>query len=175
MYENSLVSGGLCGAGTISNDLEEPSFARQTSLCAVAETSDGCSEGNTCAPKTPVELEGQTCIFQEGEHECPASSVYTERLVTFASYDDQRSCDSCDCEFDGVNTVCGALELFDNDPDCTGTPIDVGACAAMPNLFAGQAKFTKNPQQVSCDATPNPVTSGEVVGVGATTVCCTAP
>lgn len=172
-WEPSLVTGGQCDSGTISNDLEEPSFVAQTSLCTLAQDQGGCSEDNACAPKAPQEFGGQTCIFQEGVHECPADSIYSERLITFASYDDQRSCDTCDCTLK-ANGDCGTLEFFNDDGDCSGTPFEQGVCTAMPILTTATVKFARNPQ-ASCSATPNPTASGEVVGVGATTLCCTAP
>jgi hypothetical protein len=171
-FEPSTVTGGDCGTGTSSNNLEEPSFVAQTSLCTLAEDQYGCEPGNLCAPKAPQEFGAQTCIFQEGIHECPANSIYSERLTTFASYDDQRSCDTCDCTLKATG-YCGTLEFF-NDNDCSETPFEQGMCTAMPILAPGRVKYTEAPQ-TSCDATPNPAASGEAVGVGATTLCCTAP
>lgn len=164
------VFGGTCSPGTISDNLQEPNFSAQISLC-LADIAPGCEEGSSCIAPAPVPFDEGMCIFQEGQHECPADSIYSERTVIFANYDDQRSCETCSCEIRS-GEACGTIEVFNDDSSCSGTPINTnGPCTTMPNLISPRAKL-KPYTSIECLPTANPPISGQVSGAGATTVCC---
>lgn len=171
--DEGVVTAGTCSAGTISSNLQEPSFETQVALCVSDVAAGNCEANSSCVAPAPTPFDEGMCIFQAGEHECPADTIYTERTFLFADYDDQRSCETCSCEPGDVGNPCGSVEIFNDDSNCASTPITTFAnlCAETPILLSPDARFTAR-TTISCRATVDPPIAGAVTGVGATTVCC---
>lgn len=175
-YKTLKVSPGLvgtatCGAGTPVDNLETPSFAQQTSLCAVQPEllTDGCELGDVCAPK--LETQEATCIYKEGEHECPADSPYSVAQIVYEDINDKRSCgDSCECELP-AGAPCGRVSI--SAGSCQTIAGFAGGCHAMP--FRNQstsAHFYADPADHNCSAAGEGDIEGEAVGTDDITICC---
>ncbi len=165
------VTGGSCSPGELTQNFDEPSFESQTRLCT-AEVAEGeCDDSKVCAPKPSDGFSENMCIFREGTHECPADSMYTERVVTYDGTEDQRSCGSCSCSVP-YGRDCGQVDLYSDDSTC-GNPLPASNAPCNEDaLLSGRAKFTKSASKACSAVEESPDVVGSVTGVGATTVCC---
>ncbi len=166
-----VVLGGTCSAGTAISNLETPRFAEQFSYCVAELDPSGCEGESACAAASPPLFEASMCIFQEGEHACPVDSIYSERKVIFDDFQDQRSCDVCECSVQPNTDTCGTIDVFNDDSNCSGPDTGIGLCVQMPSLISPRARFERR-ETVPCKGTANPPISGQASAVGATTVCC---
>lgn len=178
------LRGGSCSAPSVSGELSS-AFGSQTRLCGLPANSTGCESGEVCAPEAAEDFAEGLCIVQEGEHECPIASGYTERTLLFTGIDDQRSCDTGSCSCDaptgscggkfefyngGVNDLCiGALATLQNG---TGPFANNGnLCQAIP-ANATTTAYVIDLEGRDCQQNGSPATNGESVGTGTSTVCC---
>jgi hypothetical protein len=180
-----LVLGGTCGQPDASGELGS-SFDGQTQLCGAELDSVGCGSDEVCAPNAGAEFSGGLCVMQAGIHECPADVGYTEQTIVFTGIDDNRACDSgtCSCQAPTGSLCGGKIELFDGGPDknTCGAPLTTLArsepltledevCDPLPSN-ANAAVYSVDLQSNSCEVNGQASTAGDVVGTGATTVCC---
>ena len=76
--------------------IPEATFAKRVTACGLPEEAAYCENGDLCTPRPSGSPADEICIFQEGEHECPAGD-YSERKVYYRDIDDPRSCPTCTC------------------------------------------------------------------------------
>jgi hypothetical protein len=168
-----------------SESIPEAAFATRVTACGLSEDIGTCDGGEPCTPRPADSASGEVCIFQDGEHECPAGS-YAERRVYYRDIEDTRACPTCECgELSGSCTdehfTLGYYwgDLSDIEWDNESVPLD-GTCE-MIILNEG----THNVLSVGAgepvgggafaDCSPLPGTdepSGEAVPTGAVTYCC---
>jgi hypothetical protein len=178
------LSGGSCSAPSVSGELSS-AFGSQTRLCQLPAENEGCESGEVCAPEAPADFAEGLCIVQEGEHECPIGSGFTERTVLFTGIDDQRSCDTGSCSCDAPTGSCGGkIELhnggFDEDrctsvlatlQGSTGFFGNSNFCQALP-AAATTATYLVDLEGRDCRRSGEAGITGESVGTGASTLCC---
>lgn len=158
------VTGGEC-TPIAQNDLPEPELVDPILLCAAElETPDSCDRDGSCLPEM-ADPRAPICIYQDGDVECPASSPFSERTVSYRDVDDTRACSDCSCGTPFGDGACGETVVFSTP----GTEIfDVAdACIELParpiiaNLLV----------DVECPASPS-TAFGAVEQTGAVTACC---
>ncbi|MBL4632927.1 MAG: hypothetical protein JKY56_03595 [Kofleriaceae bacterium] len=165
------VTGGSCSPGELTQNFDEPSFESQIRLCTAEAVEGECDDSNVCAPKPRDGFSQNMCIFQEGTHECPVDSMYTERVVIYDGTQDQRSCGSCDCSVP-YGRDCGQVDLYSDDSTC-GNPLPANTSPCSEDaLLSGRAKFTKSASKACSPVEESPDVVGSVTATGATTVCC---
>jgi hypothetical protein len=80
----------------------------QLRVCGTQASSDGCEAAELCTAIPEAPLSAAICIYQEGEHVCPAGP-YTERTVHHTAYTDTRDCSpACDCD---VSAACTGAQV----------------------------------------------------------------
>lgn len=150
----------------------------------IGSTTGGCEDhGTTCAAVPEVASGGfLTCIFHEGDVECPEGSSYADKHVLYGGLDDTRACSPCGCGAP-VGSKCEALVSVYADGACgaelgavtvtTEAPeppcLPVPAGSPLGSKSAGPATYTPGACQAS---------GGEPMGAaepsGAATFCCSA-
>jgi len=172
-----LLDAGFCN-GTGSTELPTPQFDQRVTACEAelsaafacdADAGLGCLEQLPQSPLAP-----QLCIWQEGEHECPADTQYTEQRVLYDTFADDRSCSTCTC-----GDVLGACDTS------SVTVYDIGGCVIGSQGVAGGEGFCTqvgestlgarlSVQEPSAFCPPMPVEAlGEATPAEPTTLCCT--
>lgn len=165
------ITGGSCiaGTGSLSGSAD---FEDTLAVCPKEVSVGDCGETASCTTLAPEGYAAETCIFQEGRHDCPAGTGYTERTLTFTSFNDERSCGSCDCDLPQAGSSCGGETTA-----CSkgGSGSQGAGCVASSNWNATSAyQWDPDPNDVSCEPGDTlPELSGEVTGVDPTTICCT--
>ena len=132
----------------------------------------------TCAPSAAQSPGFLTCIFQQGDNECPPS--YSVKHLVYSSFTDARSCSPCTCG--ASDGSCSAkLDVY---PDGTCTPPDppfgLALTSAGPSCAAidppGSALGSKMLAGLGYHPGACAPDGGQVVGVvepsGAATFCC---
>ncbi len=171
------ISGGSCVQGSLSEDLPPTSFDESIALCSAQSALGDCADDFICSPIT-TGFQEQTCIFQEGLHDCPVDSVYSEQIVAYKSLADSRDCDSCNCNLPPAGSRCaGSFDSFQDSSCQTAGYSPTSGCSLKANWVAStHVRYTPSPADVDCTpAVANPDLLGEVSGVDPVTVCCTAP
>jgi hypothetical protein len=172
------VTSGTCEPGTPADNLNPAAFSDQTSLCSAsaAALGEGCAMGSTCAELAPDGFDAEMCIFQAGTHDCPEGSIFSERLLTFDSIDDQRSCDTCDCDV-GVGGTCGTIAIYTNSTNCSTAGIALSAtCTDNLGGAVPRAEYHVAASGHPCEpVAASPPPTGEATGADPTTVCCVPP
>ncbi len=143
-------------------------FKQRVEACSPS-LGQGCT-GGTCLT-TPVAPYAKLCIYNDGEHPCPANSPYSLRELYYAAATDTRSCAdaACGCAPEGS---CGTLELHP-DSGCVAKGdvhpvVPTGSsCTKTPR----GASWTK---AASLQCLPHlfPLPTGAVTGSGPVTACC---
>ncbi len=163
------LTGGSCveGSGSATPAAE---FQELLAMCPGEITDGDCGETAACAALAPEGFAQSSCIYQVGNHECPAESGYTERTVSFASLADERSCDSCECELPSAGTSCGGVV---NSCSAPSVSQDNGCVAS--SVWNNQPfEYAPDPNDVECaPIEASLAVKGEVTGVDPTTICCT--
>lgn len=173
VYPGSIISGS-CEPPTKTEEFSAKEFTSNVALCALETSSDGCDSGNLCAPLPESDFAEERCIYQEGDHECPVGSLYSERVLSFQRLDDTRACPDCSCGLPQAGTKCGGTVS-----ECAGASPENEqgtGCAASStwNSIAG-LNYTPDPTVVDCvPATELPDVEGALVGAEPVTVCCQA-
>lgn len=175
--------GGSCVANGAQN-IPEPGFDTRITACGMHDEPATCDGDGVCAPKPVAPLEGQVCIWQEGEHACPEGD-YVEQRILHGGIEDTRSCLECACgdlqgsctaESFTVGFYSFAAGLFNIAWDEEQIPLD-GSC----ELIALQQGQTHNAMDVvagdlqgaSCTADPGTNTvQGDVAPIDPVTFCC---
>lgn len=171
VYPGAIISGS-CEPPTTIEEFSAVEFTANIGLCALETSSDGCDSDSLCAPLPETDFAAERCIYQEGEHECPVESPYSERVLSFQGLADTRECAGCSCGLPQAGTKCGGTVS-----ECAGaTPENeqgVGCAASSTwNGIAG-LNYTPDPSAVSCvPSAEAPNVDGALVGAAPVTICC---
>ena len=161
------ATGGSCQ----KNAVQQPQNVTSTPELACAPNTSPCPNPNQCTPGFPSPL--QVCIFQSGNHACPATTFTQAHDVgTSVTY----GCDSGPCGCTTTAQCSGLIKLFANNM-CNGTELDIpadGAChptGAKQNDYSSYLYAANVPANAACtnSGTPN------VQNVGLAneeTICC---
>lgn len=132
-------------------------------LCGLAEAPTNCETG-VCLPPTSDPFQA-LCVLRAGEVACP--DEFDEEHLLFVDADDQRSCDSCECDptagdctpviYRATDELCDELDA--GETECVDTSAE--------DILATTWLATEMP---GCN--PTQVVSGEVSGVAPHTLCC---
>lgn len=168
------ASGGECTPIT-TGSIPEAGFSERIDLCTPAELEPGC-EGTVCVPKPAPPFDAGVCIWQEGEHECPADVGYTERTVHYRNFDDTRECSSCSCSAPSGSCPDASADLYFGANLLDTFQLEDGVCAILGSAEHDQvtaARFeTGDPEWEPCQASQGGST-GEAIPTEPITVCCT--
>jgi hypothetical protein len=159
------VPGGSCDPSGGEATVNEVSWRDGTASLCQLEPGAGCEALEFCAG-------GPTCIYQEGEHNCPADFPDAHSLSSVTS--DTRGCSACQCG-DPTGTMCaeGTVILYGQD-GCVGQVESgqVGQCISSNQGVESATVISMNP------GTCEPVEDGAMpigsVTTLTTTVCCRA-
>lgn len=178
------ILSGSCDIAETSRNLTSQ-FTSISRLCEPQPGLGNCGTDKECAPTAGDGFESGLCIVQTGEHECPAGSDYTERTLLFRDVRDDRVCGVGSCECLAPTGSCnGEIELHDGGGGgdlCnaalatlgrSSSPLaDDNLCQSLPGL-ASTARYVVDLDDHACRPQGQADVTGEVVGIGATTLCC---
>jgi hypothetical protein len=174
--------GGSCSPSS-SEVIPDAGYAGQLRVCGAEVLPAECGGDEVCAPLPSAPFNGQICIYQEGDHECPAG-VFSERTVEFTSYTDSRECaPACSCD-SPVGECTGATGTLYRDTDnctvggqCFNPPcleyIDQG-CVGVGVSEVRSLRRTANATYAGTCEPAGYDHTGEVTPTGPVTMCCTA-
>lgn len=149
-----------------------------------------CSDATkVCVPKVQGVFEPGVCVFQEGEHACPAGE-YQTRVLLYRGEKDERRCSACSCgEVKGELACEGFLRQFSNDrcSDAATERVESSRIdPKLPDTCQALSNFADSvPQSVQlelsvgglgeakCDPSGG-AALGEVRGKDPVTLCCTS-
>lgn len=156
-----LVEGGTCAAeGTFNKG----GFNDSVQLCAPTAEPSLCDEGGPC-----IADNSDTCVFQEGEHECPDG--YPVQTLGFSGADDQRECGECDCGT--PEGLCEASLTLQTDACGAGTTITNADCLDIGNTAITSATYDPGEATITCGGgTGTAPISGTVEPTNPVTICC---
>lgn len=170
------------------------SWDTQERLCRSrsADSLKCADPSQVCTPKVAASFVQSVCIYQNGDHACPASR-YKNKLVLYKGVTDDRGCEACACGQVVGNLTCEGDFLQFSDKDClgsmngtqeavrlTGSP---STCADL-RFFGTSQSSAGVPLGVSLDvavgglntascAVSGGTPSGRVAGTEPVTLCCT--
>ncbi len=166
------VFGSNCTA--VSNfDIPAPSHQIAVVTCDGGDTVGSCDGDALCMPVPADPFQDRLCIWQDGDLECPADTVYTVKELYFDGVSDDRECSPCSCgALAGTCTNASVTLRADNAcVGASGNAIAAGGCGNGGTVAPNSASLT---------ATPNPSCTpgggnlgGDVVEQGPHTLCCT--
>ena len=158
--------------------LEDPTFATRVTACTTplmeGFACDDVPDQGCLAEAIEAPLSDTLCIWREGEHECPADSVYADARVLYDGFDDQRDCTDCLCD-DPIGFCDNASVTTYSSNNCTtgvtGLATGEGFCTQVtaPTLTA---RYLAGSPTAFCPALPVEPT-GEATPTAAVTLCCT--
>lgn len=129
----------------------------------------GCADGSACARRPPAPFGAASCVWREGDRECPHDFPHRSFLV---GVNDDRGCTPCACDDPPAATCSATTTLFDA-PGCTSmlaTLNDDGNCMNLENAVS--AKVTVDvPPPGACAASGGEPT-GAADPADAATICC---
>ena len=147
-----------------------PSLDESLTLCHYPSATT-CSDG-LCLPLVP---DGQYCIWQTGEHECPTDTNYFDEVLGFSGFKDGRACDSCSCG-PPADYCSGRVDLFESS-DCSGaaatTPAEIDECVDASSPANSARYVVSTDTEASCNPSGGTV-QGDISWLGATTFCCSS-
>jgi hypothetical protein len=157
-------------------------YHSQMRLCAGAEPIPGCAADEQCLPRPVSPFVSELCIFQEGEHECPAGP-YSEQIIRHTSHEDTRACGpACTCEDPEGDCTGAQVNLYRYTDTCTtGGVCTVPPCSAT---IGAACSATGMPEVRSLRRTSGATFAGTCDGsafdevgtlepTGPVTLCCT--
>ncbi|MEZ4226920.1 MAG: hypothetical protein R3B13_38620 [Polyangiaceae bacterium] len=179
------VAGGACTAGeTGSKTIPTPTWDKSVRACGDAPaTGKGCGSGS-CVPKPAAPFGSSVCIYQDGDHACPAP--FSAKTLGHQSFTEGRDCSACTCGTPGTGCT-GTLTLYTDDncsqnvtavaaPNtCVPLPVDPDPLTTFPPGSGGMppADTRSGHLQASGNCPP---TGGQVTGTatatGPVTFCC---
>lgn len=169
-------TGGTCAVTSTDPPIEDPTIEHRF-VCGRNEFGVGKATGEVCVPKPLATAEQRVCVYAMGDVMCPQASVFSERTVLYQSHDDQRKCNkACTCGAPTGGSCTGTITVFSTNGNCanTGSPLPAdGACHDKAG-FNSQKATIDPPMGSSCSPAIR-MPSGQVTGIGPTTVCCTLP
>jgi hypothetical protein len=154
-------------------ELPEPGWDAMISSCGGAEQGAACDGGGVCTPNAPEGYDAGLCIYQQGDHECPAGDFST-KVTLHSGVEDTRNCSTCTCGT-GTASCTGTLDVFASN-DCSGDPItsvtqNTGCDDTAVGVESVQIAFT---EESSCPVEVMPEPTGEIAATGVFTYCCEA-
>lgn len=144
--------------------------------CAAEAADPGCSGDAVCVPPPPSPFLARACVYQAGDHACPAG--YPDKHLFFG-VSDTRACAACACSPDAPAS-CSAQTSFYTDAACGTVPFataaNTGDCAAVAGKHATSLKVTTTITGPSACAAAGGEPSGKVAqDQNPTTFCCLSP
>ncbi len=167
---SSTATPGSCPAIDLIAHPEIAALNRR--LCAT-EASTDCPDEAWCAAAPSASFEPRICVYDEGDVECPVPDYPYKVLLFTEGIDDQRGCDApCACSTPAptcqgyVNgyqgTTCGTVQDATLVDTCTEGYADSNQSLRYTAMGLVEGNCAPLPRS------PN----GQVVGLGALTVCC---
>lgn len=174
-FQAPIVTGGSCEP--LSSVVTEPAaFATRNVACAGAFVGTGCASGELCVPEPTGAFAPQWCVWQSGEHACPADGPYVDQVLLYQGLLDERGCEECTCAPPEGSCV-GTTATLSVENDCMGAAAGtLSADACVNALGAGPAAnaISHNPGGLPSGCAPNePAPTGEVIPSMPITLCCT--
>jgi hypothetical protein len=167
------VVGASCAA---SGGAKQPAvFESPAIACTFASSppgGGGCPAGNVCTPASEGAPNARACIVHSGEVDCP-QGPYQSKSVVFDSTNDAHTCSACTCD-----VPCSTATVQTNTDGICGTQIDTTPSTQSCDPFgtdgidAGSARVTTAPTRRASCSPSGGQPSGNVAGVGPTTLCC---
>ena len=172
--QSLAASGGECTPIT-TGSIPDAGFSERVDLCAPAELEPGCDD-TVCVPKPAPPFEAGVCIWQEGNHECPADAGYTERTVYHRNFEDTRSCSSCSCSAPSGSCPDAEATLYFGYNFVDVVTLEDGQCIMVASADHDEVTaarfYTGNPEWEPCQASQGG-SNGEATPIEPITVCCT--
>jgi hypothetical protein len=123
----AVIDSGSCAEIELF-EIPDVSFVDRYSACAASVIdSGGCEPGTACVPMPQAPYDGRTCIWHDGDLQCPRGIGYDTRTVYYRDVADDRGCEACSCG-DVEGTCSGGVNLF--QPDACGGWLLAGAVTA---------------------------------------------
>ncbi|MEX1364689.1 MAG: hypothetical protein AB1Z98_16295 [Nannocystaceae bacterium] len=175
-YQAPTVIAGSCTPQS-TVDVQPATYLDRHLVCGGTFEQGACAGGELCVPPPGGELAPQWCVWQDGEHECPADSVYVEQTVLYRGVTDGRGCEACTCELpQGACT--GAVATLAVAGDCMGAAAGtlspdacVNAIGAGPAADAVSMSAGSPPSSECTPSAPEP--TGTATPAEPVTLCCT--
>lgn len=173
---NPVPQGGSCQA-TESSEIQDAVFSTRYTLCGEAVPPVGeCDGEEVCVTASDEPL----CLMADGDQECPGEGFEVKR-VAYTGLTDARGCSNdCSCGTPtGDCSAAGVLRLVFGECGIMGGLIPIynvptDQCL-LPNMDVVSVLYPPNsaPEpDTSCTPT-QPTPTGEAIGTGTTTLCCT--
>jgi len=164
---------GVCNSTPQKTELiPSPRFGRIMTACAGVDRG-GCGGSNPVCLDVPNPAFPQTCIYREGEHDCPTQ--FLARFLYYSDFSDTRSCSDCEDSCLATGFECHrAVDVFSPSEDCDGdsSRIDLrsplGPCEALGSFRLLEPVVTS---PGSC-TTPQSSLNGVATATQPVTVCC---
>ena len=144
-----------------------PATWGSTSTLCAAPASGGDCGGDRCTATPPEGVSTRLCISKEGETDCPGAG-YEERTVMHRSFEDQRSCQGCNCS--GPPTCTGQAFVHDN-ASCSGDGQLLEFDVCVDANVSGDYGISAMLDGGSCTST-QAAPAGQATPTGAVTICC---
>jgi len=166
-----------CGAPSTTENIPTPTWATNVKVCGGAQDvmpgvcgPDAMCVGAGAAPYGPV------CVYQAGDHACPADFATTRELV-YGDFQDTRDCSTCTCTAQNATCTATVTRYQNSMNNCSGST------ATLSVTTAGSSCITKTSQTSfqTTAITPNPAASCSKAGgtetgtagpINPTTICC---
>lgn len=174
-FQAPSFTAGSCDAES-SVELEPATYVSRHRVCQGSFEQMTCASGELCMPSPGGDFAPQWCVWQDGEHECPADSVYTAQTVLYRDTVDGRGCEACMCDLpEGPCTGTGATLAVETN--CMGSAagtLSPNACVAA--IGAGppaEAVSVNMGLPLGACVPSEPAPTGEATPADPVTLCCT--
>lgn len=170
-------SGVSCGAPTPTEVIPTPTWATNVKVCGgVQDAMPGvCGQDAVCVPAGSPPY-GPVCVYQAGDHQCPADFATTRELV-YGDFEDTRDCTTCTCTAQNATCTATVTRYQNSMNNCSGSTATLTVTTAGSNCItkASQTSFqttaiTKNPN-ATC-AQGGATATGSAGPINPTTICC---
>lgn len=168
---------GSCGAPTVTKTIPTPTWATKVRVCGGAQDAvpGACGQDAICAPPAASPY-GNVCIYQKGDHACPAE-FSAERELVFDDFSDTRTCSTCTCSAQNATCTATVTRYQNAQNNCSGTSATLTVTESGSGCItkASQTSFqttaiTKNPS-AACVKQGGTAT-GSAAPIQPTTICC---
>lgn len=168
----AVADAGSCDA-TPTVEVSDPAYATRTLLCMSAGAGAECGEQAHCAtnPVAPFE---DLCVFQAGEHECPAQ--YPEQTIHHQEVEDARGCEACTCGDPIGACSTGEIQVYLQDGCITPSTTTMLADGTCQNDFSiggtSGAQYIPGTHSATTCSPSDGVPTGSAEPSEPVTVCC---
>ncbi|MEJ7730979.1 MAG: hypothetical protein WKG00_17400 [Polyangiaceae bacterium] len=169
-YTSVPSAQGTCQPGGGALQAEPVTFDDEALLCNLPVVGE-CQGAETCVGAPPASFEQRVCIYQQGDHGCPAA--YRHAFPIYTSFSDTRDCTSCACA-KSTPTCGGTLGVYTSGSNCinSATTVAKGVCV---NATPGSMRWTAGAFGAGTCAPSGGALQGGVIPEGPITVCCSDP